>query len=37
MRLAASLMTRWTDWVGQGDGLRVIARRPEAARLKTAA
>jgi SAM-dependent methyltransferase len=37
MRLAASLMTRWTDWVGQGDGLRVIARRPEAARLKAAA
>ena len=37
MRLAASLMTHWTDWVGQGDGLRVIARRPEAARLKAAA
>ena len=37
MRIAASLLTRWTDWVGQGDGLRVIARRPETARLKAAA
>ncbi len=28
MRIVASLMTRWTAWLGQGDGLRVVARRP---------
>jgi SAM-dependent methyltransferase len=28
-RIVASVLTRWTGWLGQADGLRVVARRPE--------
>ena len=37
MRIVASLMTHWTAWLGQGDGLRVVARRPEVVERPTAA
>ena len=30
MRMVASVLTRCTAWLGQGDGLRAVARRPAA-------